>query len=158
MSRLPPFLALRTLEAAARLRSYSRAAEELHVTHGAVSHQIRRLEEAFCLRLFRREGNAMLPTEDALRLAARVAQATRILQQGVAEIDGRRAARTLVVSTLHSFATRWLAPRLPSLVERQPELEIELRVEDAVSHACFEKIRLLFLGAPHGPPLRRPNH
>ena len=47
MSRLPPFLALRALEAAARLRSYSRAAEELHGTHGAVSHQIRRLEEEF---------------------------------------------------------------------------------------------------------------
>ena len=78
MSRLPPFLALRALEAAARLRSYSRAAEELHGTHGAVSHQIRRLEEEFGIRLFRREGNAMTPTEPAVKLAAKVAAAIQI--------------------------------------------------------------------------------
>src|SRR5437016_490044 len=105
MARLPPFLTLRALGAAARLRSYSRAADELSVTHGAISHQIRRLEEEFGLKLFRRDGNAMVPTEAASKLAAKVAQAVRILHQGVDELDSRRAARTLVISTLHSFAT-----------------------------------------------------
>src|SRR5579872_1876036 len=102
--RLPPFAALRALEAAARLRSYSRAAEELHVTHGAVSHQIRNLEATFGVRLFHREGGAMIATEPALRLASKVAQALRTLQHGVAELDLRQS-RTLVISTLQSFAT-----------------------------------------------------
>ncbi len=140
MSRLPPFLALRALEAAARLRSYSRAADELNVTHGAVSHQIRRLEETWGLKLFRREGNSMLPTEAAVKLAAKVAQAIRTLQQGVAEIDNRRASRTLVISTLHSFAIRWLAPRLPRLVEWAPDLEIELRVEDRLADLTYDGV------------------
>src|SRR4051812_27354862 len=108
MSRLPPFMALRALEAAARLRSYSRAADELHVTHGAISHQIRKLEDELGQKLFRRDGNAMDPTEPALKLASRVAQAIRLMQQGVDEIDQRRTDRTLVISTLQSFAIRWL--------------------------------------------------
>ncbi len=74
MRRLPPFFALRALEAAARRRSYSRAAEELAVTHGAVSQQIRKLEAELGARLFVRAGNAMEPTPDALRLAAGVAR------------------------------------------------------------------------------------
>src|SRR3569623_1469124 len=70
MSRLPPFFALRALEAAARHRSYSRAADELAVTHGAVSQQIRRLEAELSERLFERRGNAMIPTPSAARLVA----------------------------------------------------------------------------------------
>src|SRR3569833_1368094 len=130
MTRLPPFMALRALEDAARLNSYSRAAEELHVTHGAVSHQIRKLEDELGLKLFRREGNAMVPTEPALRLAQKVAQAMRLMQQGVDEIDRRRAQRTLVISTLQSFAIRWLAPRLAGFGEAAPGEEVEVRSDD----------------------------
>ena len=61
MVRLPPFFALRALAAAARRRSYSRAAEDLSVTHGAVSQQIRRLEAELGATLFVRKGNAMIP-------------------------------------------------------------------------------------------------
>jgi len=67
--RLPPFFALRALEAAARHRSYSRAAEELSVTHGAVSQQIRRLKAELGAQLFARRGNAMIPTPAAQHLA-----------------------------------------------------------------------------------------
>src|SRR5688500_1278940 len=98
--RLPPFTALRALEAAARLQSYNRAAEALTVTHGAVSQQIRSLEETFAQVLFRREGNRMAPTEACLRLAARIADATRMLERGVEEIASERSARTLVLSTI----------------------------------------------------------
>jgi LysR family glycine cleavage system transcriptional activator len=133
MSRLPPFMALRALEAAARLRSYSRAAEELHVTHGAISHQIRRLEEEYGLKLFRREGNAMAPTDPALRLAAKVAQATRLMQQGSDELAALRGATTLVISTLQSFAIRWLAPRLAGFADRHPDFEIEVRADDRLA-------------------------
>ncbi|MBS0296355.1 MAG: transcriptional regulator GcvA [Proteobacteria bacterium] len=133
MTRLPPFMALRALEAATRLRSYTRAAEELHVTHGAVSHQIRRLEEEFGLKLFRREGNAMAPTEPALKLAAKVAQAIRLMQQGADELSAQRGAKTLVISTLQSFAIRWLAPRLAGFAEAAPEVEVEVRTDDRLA-------------------------
>src|SRR5882757_3273804 len=78
--RLPPFFALRALEAAARHRSYSGAAQELSVTHGAVSQQIRRLEAELGARLFERRGNAMIPTQEAARLAAGVARGLGLLQ------------------------------------------------------------------------------
>src|SRR5207253_2444097 len=85
MVRLPPFFALRALEAAARHQGYSRAAEELSVTHGAVSQQIRRLEAELGARLFERRGNAMVPTAEAQRLAGEVARAMGVLQNAVAE-------------------------------------------------------------------------
>src|SRR6478672_10305977 len=81
--RLPPFFALRALEAAARHRSYSRAAGELAVTHGAVSQQIRKLEAELGAPLFRRQGNGMIPTPEALRLAERVAAAQAMLGEAV---------------------------------------------------------------------------
>lgn len=131
MARLPPFIALRALEAAARLQSYSRAADELSVTHGAVSQQIRRLEEELGTVLFHREGNRMVPTPEASRLAGDVAGAIRALQSGV---DALRAdANTLVISTLAHFAGRWLAPRLTRLAESAPNMRIEIRVGDGLS-------------------------
>ena len=75
MRRLPPFFALRALEAAARHRSYSRAARELFVTHGAVSQQIRKLEDDLGAKLFVRQGNAMVPTATGQRLADQVTTA-----------------------------------------------------------------------------------
>jgi LysR family glycine cleavage system transcriptional activator len=127
--RLPPFTALRALEAAARLQSYSRAAEALHVTHGAVSQQIRSLEESFGVALFRRDGNRMVPTEAALRLAGRVADATRLLERGVGELAAERSARVLVLSTLGSVAARWLAPRLHTFGEAFPDVQLEVRTD-----------------------------
>jgi LysR family glycine cleavage system transcriptional activator len=126
-------MALRALEAATRLRSYTRAAEELHVTHGAVSHQIRKLEEEFGVKLFRREGNAMAPTEPALKLAAKVAQGIRLMQQGADELRAQRCAKTLVISSLQSFAIRWLAPRLASFGEAVPGVDVEVRTDDRLA-------------------------
>ncbi len=133
MSRLPAFIALRALEAAARLRSYSRAAEELHVTHGAVSHQIRRLEEDLGLTLFHRQGNEMAPTPVALRLAGRVAEALTILHTAVADVAGEGAADPLVLSTLSSFAARWLTPRLGRLADETGEAHLEVRAADTLA-------------------------
>src|SRR4051812_25720181 len=98
MRRLPPFFALRALEAAARHRSYSRAAGELAVTHGAVSQQIRRLEAELGARLFHRQGNGMIPTPAALRLAERIAAAQKILGEAVKEFVSAASRDALVVS------------------------------------------------------------
>src|SRR5688500_13411205 len=108
MARLPPFFALRALEAAARHHSYSRAADELSVTHGAVSQQIRRLEAELGARLFERRGNAMAPTPDAQRLAGEVARAMGVLSNAVGAFAAAAERDPLVVSLDPQFANRWL--------------------------------------------------
>lgn len=126
MSRLPPFIALRALEAAARHRSYSKAAAELNVTHGAISQQIRRLEEEFGARLFLREGNDMAPTEAALKLAGQVGQAIKLMRSGVEELTQDTLTAPLVLSTVHAFAGRWLTHRMSRMPEGVGELELSV--------------------------------
>lgn len=130
MVRLPPFFALRALEAAARHRSYSRAAEELSVTHGAVSQQIRRLEAELGARLFERRGNAMVPTPDAQRLAAEVARGLDVLKNAVAGFAAAAERDPLVVSLETQFANRWLPPRLQRMLADPAGANIEIRVEE----------------------------
>ena len=130
ITRLPPFFGLRALEAAARHRSYSRAASELAVTHGAVSQQIRRLEEELGARLFERRGNQMVPTPEAERLASEVARAVGVLQNAVAEFAKAAERDPLVVSLDPQFASRWLPPRLPRLLASPAGANLELRVEE----------------------------
>ena len=130
MRRLPPFFALRALEAAARHRGYSRAADELSVTHGAVSQQIRRLETELGVRLFERRGNAMVPTPAAQDLADEVGRGLDVLRNAVAKFTAGAERDPLVVSLDSQFATRWLPSRLPSLLADPAGANLELRVED----------------------------
>lgn len=125
--RLPPLSALRVFETAARHLNFSRAAEELAITHSAVSHQIKALDAHLGVALFRRSGRAMLLTGEGQLLYAHVREAFAHLQKGVAELkpDVRRA--TLTVSVLPGFAARWLVPRLPDFYRRHPELDVNLR-------------------------------
>jgi len=130
MKRIPPFFALRALEAASRHRSYSRAANELAVTHGAVSHQVRRLEAELGARLFERRGNTMIPTPEAQRLSGEVERALDILREAVSEFDAAAERDPLVVSIDTQFAMRWLPPRLPRLLGDPAGERIEIRVEE----------------------------
>ena len=130
MRRLPPFFALRALEAAARHRSYSRAAQELAVTHGAVSQQIRRLEAELGARLFERRGNAMVPTPAAERLAGRIGQGLDVLQNAVAEFAQAAERDPLVLSLDPQFANRWLPSRLGRLLADPAGANLEIRVEE----------------------------
>lgn len=130
--RLPPFSSLVALEAAARHKSYSRAAEELFVTHGAVSQQVRKLEEELGVQLFARRGNQMEPTPTGAALAARVGAAIADLRDGV-DIARRAASGPIVVSTGTAFATRWLVTQLARLTAETGELDLTIRVEDRLS-------------------------
>lgn len=140
MVRLPPFFALRALEAAARHRSYSRAAEELAVTHGAVSQQIRKLEAELGARLFERRGNAMVPTAEAERLAGDVARALDVLKNGVAAFAKAAERDPLVVSLDPQFANRWLPTRLPGLVGHPAGANLELRVDSRLANFVTDGI------------------
>ncbi len=130
--RLPPFSSLVALEAAARHKSYSRAADELFVTHGAVSQQVRKLEEELGVQLFARRGNQMEPTPTGAALAARVGEAMASLREGV-EGARRAASGPIVVSTGTAFATRWLVTLLARLTAETGELDLTIRVEDRLS-------------------------
>jgi LysR family glycine cleavage system transcriptional activator len=130
MVRLPPFFALRALEASARHRSYSGAAKELSVTHGAVSQQIRRLEAELGARLFERRGNAMIPTPDAQKLALEVGRGIDVLKNAVAEFAAVSVRDPLVVSLDPQFANRWLPARLHRMLGDPAGANLELRVEE----------------------------
>ncbi|QDF95441.1 XRE family transcriptional regulator [Azoarcus sp. DD4] len=131
--KLPPLPALRTFEAAARLLSYSRAADELHVTHGAVSHQIRALEEQLGLALFARQGRTMTLTPAGAELLHATNAALRQIADALAAIRRQRNPNRLSVSVMPSFAGRWLAPRLAAFLDANPGCELNVLSSDAIT-------------------------
>ena len=137
--RLPPFSSLVALEAAARHRSYSRAAAELFVTHGAVSQQVRKLEEELGVQLFARRGNQMEPTATGAALAAKVGEAMATLRQGV-DSARRAASGPIVISTGPAFATSWLSPLLARLAAETAEPDLTIRVEDRVADMAADGV------------------
>lgn len=124
LSRLPPLNSLRAFEAAARLGSFSRAAEELAVTPGAISQQIRLLEEQVGERLFERKGRGMELTEAGIAAAPIVTEAFGTLERAVALMRQPLQKRSLTVAVAPSFAGKWLAPRLYRFQEIQPSVEV----------------------------------
>ena len=125
-SRLPPLNAIKAFEAAARLGSFTRAAEELNVTHGAVSRQIRLLEDWLGVRLFLRTSRNAVPTQAGTELLAEVSPALDRLAVASRQMQNRAGARGLHVSALPTFAMRWLIPRLPDFQRDHPGLELRI--------------------------------
>jgi len=124
--RLPPLNALRAFEAAARHLNFSRAADELSVTPGAVSQQIQNLEDYVGAALFKRTPKGLLLTDaaqtalPALREAFdRLAEAASLL---TAAVDGRR----LTITAAPSFAAKWLVPRLGAFEQKHPQVDVWL--------------------------------
>ncbi|MHA6894194.1 transcriptional regulator GcvA [Ralstonia pseudosolanacearum] len=124
--RLPPLGALRVFEAAARYESFSRAAIELFVTHGAVSHQMRTLEEDLGVPLFERRGKRVTLTHAGRAYADRVRDALDQIAQATHQLRAGNRDNRLTISTMPSFAARWLTPHIGTFIERHPELEVEL--------------------------------
>jgi LysR family glycine cleavage system transcriptional activator len=125
--RLPNLSALRAFEAAARHESFTAAAEELFVTHSAISHQIRALEAELNTRLFTRAGRRVELTEIGRTYAQHITAAFANIGLATASIVRDHRSPRLVLSTIPSFAARWLAPRLGRFILDNPEIDIELR-------------------------------
>ncbi len=125
-AKVPPLGTLRAFEAAARLESFSRAAEEIFVTHGAVSHQIRSLERALGTALFLRNGRRVSLTTAGRHFAERVRTALRDLAEAAQFVRRAERDRALTVSMLPSFAARWLLPRLNRFMERHPAIAVNI--------------------------------
>ncbi len=143
MSHLPSLQTLRAFEAAGRLKSYSKAAEELGLTHGAVSHRIRELEAQVGQTLFTRVGNSMQLTSAGQRLDSQVRQGLSLLEQ--AFIAPRALAKKqnhIVITSVPSLASTWLFARLAEFRTEHPDIDIELRVSEQLSDYKKEGIDL----------------
>jgi len=123
---LPPLNACRAFEAAARLQSFVRAAEELHVSPAAVSHQIKLLEGWLGRPLFRRHASGVSLTNAGLVLLPMLGEALERISISLDSIAGRAGGRVLTISTQPNFALKWLVPRLKSFMALYPAFEIRL--------------------------------
>ena len=140
--RLPPLNALRAFEAAARHLNFSRAADELSVTPGAVSQQIQNLEDYVGVALFKRTPKGLLLTDPAqialpsLREAFdRLAEAASML---TAAVDGRR----LTVTVPPSFASKWLLPRLGDFETQHPEVDVWVSADNEINDFASGEVDL----------------
>jgi LysR family transcriptional regulator, glycine cleavage system transcriptional activator len=135
--RLPGLNALKAFEAAARCESFTRAAEELCVTQGAVSHQVKALEAELGLKLFNRERQRLIITEAGRVYLVVVRDAFDRIANGTERLLQRQNAGALTVSTSPNFAAKWLVHRLGRFAEAHPN--IDLRVSASLQHVDFAR-------------------
>jgi len=145
--RLPPLNALKAFEAAARHESFTRAAEELCVTQGAVSHQVKALEAELGLRLFNRERQRVVITEAGRAYLVVIRDAFDRIGEGTERLLQRQRGGALTVTTSPNFAAKWLVHRLGRFAEVHPE--IDLRISATPQHVDFSR-EDIDLGIRHG--------
>jgi LysR family glycine cleavage system transcriptional activator len=133
--RLPSLNALKAFEATARHESFTQAAQELFVTQGAVSQQVKGLEDELGIRLFRRERQRLAITEAGRSYLEVVRDAFDRLSMGTERLLQRQKAGTLTITTSPNFAAKWLVHRLGRFSEAHPE--IDLRVSASMQHVDF---------------------
>jgi LysR family glycine cleavage system transcriptional activator len=132
---MPPLNALRAFEAAARHLSLTKAAQELHVTAGALSHQIRGLEELLGCKLFKRGVRSIALTAAGKKLYPGLQTGFVHIQGAVAALSDEGDTRVLVISTPPGLTSKWLAPRLYRFSSANPE--IDARVSSTLANANF---------------------
>src|SRR5262245_772936 len=135
--RLPQLNAVKAFEAAARHQSFTRAAEELCVTQGAVSHQVKSLEAELGLKLFNRERQRLIITEAGRSYLEVVRDALDRIAAGTERLLQRQNAGVLTVTTSPNFAAKWLVHRLGRFAEAHPD--IDLRISASLQHADFAR-------------------
>jgi LysR family glycine cleavage system transcriptional activator len=134
---LPPLNALKAFEAAARHESFTRAAEELCVTQGAVSHQVKALEAELAVKLFNRERQRLIITEAGRDYLTVVRDALDRIAIGTERLLQRENAGVLTVSTSPDFAAKWLVHRLGHFAEAHAG--IDLRISATLHHVDFAR-------------------
>jgi LysR family transcriptional regulator, glycine cleavage system transcriptional activator len=137
LRRLPALNALKAFEAAARHESFTRAAEELCVTQGAVSHQVKALEAELGIKLFNRERQRLIITEAGRDYLAVLRDAFDRIAVGTERLVQRQTSGVLTVSTSPDFAAKWLVNRLGRFAEAHPG--IDLRISATLHHIDFAR-------------------
>ena len=128
---LPPLAATRVFEAAARQLSFTKAAAELGMTQAAVSYQIKVIEDRVGAPLFLRRPRQVQLTETGRRLAAAASQAFDLLRDAYAEARGVTDGM-LVINSLQTFATNWLAQHLGSFQIAHPRIAVRIEIENVL--------------------------
>ncbi len=135
--RLPSLNALKAFEATARQESFTKAAQELCVTQGAVSQQVKGLEAELGVRLFRRERQRLVITDAGLSYLEVVRDAFDRLAMGTERLLQREKSGTLTITTSPNFAAKWLVHRLRRFSEAHPG--IDLRISASIQHIDFAR-------------------
>ncbi len=133
--QLYPLNGLRALEAAARHLSFVRAADELHVTPAAISHQVKGLEDFLGVQLFRRLPKGLLLSEIGQRMLPDLKDGLMLLENAVEKARASEAGGSLTVSVAPMFAAKWLVPRLDRFSRAYPD--IDLRISSSLSLVNF---------------------
>jgi LysR family glycine cleavage system transcriptional activator len=126
MRQIPPLKSIQAFEAAARLGSFAAAANELHLTPSAISHQIRLLEQRLGIGLFHRVHRAVELTDAGRRYAEVVAEAFGLVEAGTRSIERVGKSDILTIHSVPSFATQWLMPRLSRFSALHPDIDVRL--------------------------------
>ncbi|MEI2415197.1 LysR substrate-binding domain-containing protein [Orrella sp. JC864] len=147
-----PLTALRAFEAAARLKSFKLAADELGVTHTAISHQVRLLERDVGVMLFQRLPRRVAPSAAGYKLYDRVHEALLNIAQIMDKLGAEPGTGALSVSTTPAFAALWLMPRLAQLRAAHPQLQ--LRIEASVELVDLLSDRGTDMAIRYNPPSR----
>ncbi|MEE9446583.1 MAG: transcriptional regulator GcvA [Arenicellales bacterium] len=126
MNPLPPLNALRAFEAAARHLSFTKAAEELNVTPGAISQQIKVLESYLGLALFKRKNRMILLTEQAQVCLPYLSQGLNNFSEGMRAIEQFNQTKPLTITVAEAFASRWLMPRLRNFQALHPDIDVRI--------------------------------
>ena len=137
LRRLPPLNALKAFEAAARHESFTRAAEELCVTQGAVSHQVKALEAELGIKLFNRERQRLIITEAGRQYLTVLRDSFDRIALGTERLIQRQSSGVITVSTSPDFAAKWLVNRLGRFAEAHPG--IDLRISATLQHVDFAR-------------------
>lgn len=146
---LPPLNAVRAFEAAGRLGSFKKAAAELHVTHGAVSQQIRLLEDWLGASLFERNNRRVTLTQAAKVYLAEVGPSLERLSQATARYGAPQpVSRTLSVNAPATFTLRWLVPRLAKFRADHPDVNVDVETSNAPLDGLKDDYDVVIRGGP----------
>jgi LysR family glycine cleavage system transcriptional activator len=153
-ARIPPLTALRAFEAAARLNSFTRAAEELFVTPAAISQQIKVLEDFTQVRLFERTNRGIRVTEAGANYYPMISEGFATLQRATQQLRAFRPADRLVVSVWPSLASHWLGPGLYKWLDTHANMQITITasVEEPDFELSDVDVRVSY-GEPKGRDL-----
>jgi len=152
MSRLPPLNALRAFEAAARHLSFLKAADELHVTPGAISQQVKALEDQLGIALFRRLPRGVLLTDAGQLYGKRLGEIFDQIRRATTDVLRDAEPDGLTVATMLSFAARWLIPRLGGFNLAHPETTVRVMADGKITDFNTEDVDLALRYGPGNYP------
>jgi DNA-binding transcriptional LysR family regulator len=138
--KLPPLDLLPGFEAAARHLSFTKAADELHLTQSAVSRQVQALEEVLGVALFQRRHRALLLTDAGQLLQQSVSEMLGQLRELTRRIRGEGDAQLVTVTTTFSFASLWLVPRLPTFRQLHPKIDVRISADNTLVDLTRDRI------------------